>query len=129
VKISASVVELVFEDDFWDIRDSVFIKGLSARSSLFASKMLSLVVELGFLDDFLGQRVLVFINGFSASSSLCTLKISASVVELGFEDDFWDIGAQFSSTVCLVGVVYFRRRCYRQPYNLASWMIFWVRGS
>ena len=28
LKISASAVELGFEDDFWDTRDSVFIKGL-----------------------------------------------------------------------------------------------------
>jgi len=54
VKISASVVELVFEDDFWDSRESVFIKGLSVRSSLFAQNMSASAVELGFLDDFLG---------------------------------------------------------------------------
>jgi len=64
VKISASVVELVFEDDFWDCRDLIFIKGLSVRSSLFAQKMSESALELGFLDDFLGQRVLVFVNGF-----------------------------------------------------------------
>jgi len=64
VKISASAVELVFEDHFWDSRDSVSIKGLSVRSSLFAQKMSASAVELGFLDDFLGQRVLVFVNGF-----------------------------------------------------------------
>jgi len=64
VKISASAVELVFEDDFWDNRDSVVINGLSVRSSLFPQKMSALAVDLGFLDDFLGQRVLVFVNGF-----------------------------------------------------------------
>jgi hypothetical protein len=64
VKISASAVELVFEDDFWDCRDSVFIKGLFVRSILFAPKMSASAVELGFFDDFLGQRVLVFINSF-----------------------------------------------------------------
>ena len=64
MKISASAVELVFEDHFWDSRDSVFIKGLSVRSCLFAKKMSESAVELGFLDDFLGQRVLVFVNGF-----------------------------------------------------------------
>jgi len=64
VKISASAVSLVFGDDFWDSRDSVFIKGLSVRSSLFPQKMSASAVELGFLDDFLGQRVLVFVNGF-----------------------------------------------------------------
>jgi hypothetical protein len=58
------VVELAFEDDFWDNRDSVFIKGLSFRSSLFAQKMSASAVELGFLDDFLGPGVLVFFNGF-----------------------------------------------------------------
>ena len=64
MKISASAVELVFEDDFWDSRDSVVINGLSVRSSLFPQKMSVSAVELGFLDDFLGQRVLVFVNGF-----------------------------------------------------------------
>jgi hypothetical protein len=62
--MSASAVELRFEDDFWDSRDSVFINGLSVRSSLFKQNMSASAVELGFLDDFLGPRVLVFINGF-----------------------------------------------------------------
>jgi hypothetical protein len=52
LKISASAVEIGYEDDFWDSRDSVFINGLSVRSILFAQKMSSLDVELGFLDDF-----------------------------------------------------------------------------
>jgi hypothetical protein len=52
LKISASAVELGFEDDFWDGRDSVFINGLSVRSILFAQKMSVSDVELGFLDDF-----------------------------------------------------------------------------
>jgi hypothetical protein len=52
LKISASAVELGFEDDFWDGRDSVFINGLSVRSIFFAQKMLASDVELGFLDDF-----------------------------------------------------------------------------
>ena len=64
MKISASAVELGFEDDFWDSRDLVFIIGLSVRSSLFAQKMSASALELGFLDDFLGLRVLVFVNGF-----------------------------------------------------------------
>jgi hypothetical protein len=64
VKISASAVELVFEDDFWDSRDSILIKGLSLRIILFAQKMSSSVIELGFLDDYLGSRVLFFINDF-----------------------------------------------------------------
>jgi hypothetical protein len=64
IEISASAIELVFEDDFWDRRDSVVINGLSVRSSLFPQKMSASAVELGFLDDFLGQRVLVFFNGF-----------------------------------------------------------------
>jgi len=63
LKISASAVELGFEDEFWDTRDSVFVNGLSVSSSLFAQKMSASAVELGFLDDFLGQRVLVFVNG------------------------------------------------------------------
>jgi hypothetical protein len=36
LKISASAVELGFEDDFWYNRDSVVINGLSVRSILFA---------------------------------------------------------------------------------------------
>jgi hypothetical protein len=64
LKISASAVELGFEDDFWDSRDSVFIKGLFVRSSLFAQKMSASAIELVFLDDFLGPGVLVFVNGF-----------------------------------------------------------------
>jgi hypothetical protein len=52
LKILASAVELGFEDDFWDGRDSVFINGLSVRSILFAQKMSASDVELGFLDDF-----------------------------------------------------------------------------
>jgi hypothetical protein len=48
LKISASAVELGFEDDFWEGRDSVFINGLSVRSSLFAHKMSASDVELGF---------------------------------------------------------------------------------
>jgi hypothetical protein len=52
LKISASAVELGFEDDFWYNRDSVFINGLSVRSILFALKMSASDVELGFLDDF-----------------------------------------------------------------------------
>ena len=64
MKISASAVELGFEDDFWDNKDSVFVNGLSVRSSLFAPKISASAVELSFLDEFLGPRVLVFINGF-----------------------------------------------------------------
>jgi hypothetical protein len=52
LKISASAVELRFEDDFWDGRDSVFINGLSVMGILFAQKMSASAVELGFLDDF-----------------------------------------------------------------------------
>jgi len=47
MNISASAVELGFEDDFWDSRDLVFINGLSVRSSLFAQKMSASAVELG----------------------------------------------------------------------------------
>ena len=52
MKIPASAVELGFEDDFWDGRDSVFINGLSVRSILFAQKMSASDLHLGFLDDF-----------------------------------------------------------------------------
>jgi hypothetical protein len=48
LKISASAVEVGFEDDLWDSRDSVFIKGLFVRSSLFAQKMSASAIELGF---------------------------------------------------------------------------------
>ena len=64
MKISASAVELRFEGDFWDTRDSVLVNGLSVRSILFAQKMSASAVEVGFLDEFLGPRVLVFDNGF-----------------------------------------------------------------
>jgi len=64
MKISASAVELGFEDDFWDSRDSIFINGLSIMNILFAQKMSASAVELGFLDDFWGPRVLVFVNSF-----------------------------------------------------------------
>jgi len=64
LKISASAVELGFEDDYWDSRDSVFVNGLSVSSSLFAPKMSASAVELGLLDDYLGPRFLVFVNGF-----------------------------------------------------------------
>ena len=64
MKISALAVELRFEGDFWDTRDSVLVNGLSVRSILFAQKMSASAVEVGFLDEFLGPRVLVFDNGF-----------------------------------------------------------------
>jgi len=52
LKISASAVELGFEDEFWDSRGSVFSNGLTVTSSLFLQKMSALAVELGLLDDF-----------------------------------------------------------------------------
>jgi len=55
VKISASAVELGFEDYFCDTRDSVFVNGLSMRSILFAQKMSMSAVELGFLYEFFGS--------------------------------------------------------------------------
>jgi hypothetical protein len=63
VKISASAVELGFEDDFWESRDFVFINDLSVRSSICAEDV-SVRRGTGFLEDFLGPRVLVFVNGF-----------------------------------------------------------------
>jgi hypothetical protein len=50
--ISASAVELGFENEFRDTRDLVFINGLSVSSSLFAHKMSASAVELGFLVEF-----------------------------------------------------------------------------
>jgi hypothetical protein len=47
LKISASAVELGLEDDFLDGTESIFINGLSVRSSLFAQKMSASAVELG----------------------------------------------------------------------------------
>ena len=64
MKISASAVELGFEVDIWNSRDSIFLNGLSVRSSLFKQKMSASAIELGFWDDFLGPRVLVFVTGF-----------------------------------------------------------------
>ena len=63
MKVRESAVELGFEDDFWDGRDSVFINGLSVRSILFAQKMSASDVELGFLDDF-------WVLGTSSSSTV-----------------------------------------------------------
>ena len=85
----SDVVELGFEDDFWDCRDSVFINGLSVRSILFAQKMSASHVELCFEDEFWDTRDSVFINGLSVRSILFAQKMSASDVELGFLDDFW----------------------------------------
>ena len=55
MKISASTVEIGFEDDFRDNRDSVFVTGFSVINSVCVQKMSESAVELGFLDDFLGQ--------------------------------------------------------------------------
>jgi hypothetical protein len=55
MKISASAVELGFEDDFSDSRDFVFVNSFSVTSSLCAQKMSASVVELGFLDIFGSQ--------------------------------------------------------------------------
>ena len=63
LKISVSAVELCFEDDFWDGRDSVLINGLSVRSILFAQKTSASDVELGFWKIF-GSQDLFFVNGF-----------------------------------------------------------------
>jgi len=52
LKISSSVVELVFEDDFQNSRDSVFVNCLWASSRLSALKMSVAAVELCLLDDF-----------------------------------------------------------------------------
>ena len=52
LKISASAIEVGFEDDFWDGRDSVFINGLFVMSILCAQKISASDIQLGFLDDF-----------------------------------------------------------------------------
>jgi len=64
MKSSASAVELGFEDDFSDNRDSIFVNSFLVSRSLCAQKTSLSAVELGFLDDFWGPRVLVFVNGF-----------------------------------------------------------------
>ena len=58
-----SAVDLGFEDDFWDRRDSVFINGFSVSSSLCAQKMSASAVERGSWV-FLGPREMVYVNGF-----------------------------------------------------------------
>jgi len=50
--MSASAVELGFQDDCWYRWDLVFVNGFSVTSSLYAQKMSASAVELGFLDDF-----------------------------------------------------------------------------
>jgi len=70
MKISASAVELGFEDDFLDSRDSVFVNSFSVTSSLCAQKMPASAVEQGFQDDFWCCWDSVFVNGFSVTSSL-----------------------------------------------------------
>jgi hypothetical protein len=52
LKISSSAVELVFEDDFGNSRDSVSVDYFSASISVCALKMSASAVELGLLDDF-----------------------------------------------------------------------------
>ena len=68
-------VELGFEDDFWDRRDSVFINGLSVRSILFAQKMSALDVELRFEDEFWDTRDSFFVNGLYVRISLFAQKM------------------------------------------------------
>jgi hypothetical protein len=62
-KFSVSAVDLGFEDDFWDRRDSVFINGFSVSSSLCAQKMSASAVERGSWV-FLGPREMVYVNSF-----------------------------------------------------------------
>ena len=64
MKISVSAVELGFEDDFSDSRDSVFVNSFSVTSSLCAQKMSTSAVELVFQDDFWYRWDSVFVNGF-----------------------------------------------------------------
>jgi len=63
MKISASAIELCFEDDFWDSRDSFFIKGLSVKSRLFAQKMSASAVELA-------SRMIFWVRGSLFSSTV-----------------------------------------------------------
>jgi len=68
LKISASTVDLPFEDEFWDTRESFFVNCLSVRSSLLGQKMSASDVELGFLDDF-------WVSGTSFSSTVSELAV------------------------------------------------------
>jgi len=68
LKISASTVELRFEDEFWDTKESFFVNGLSVRSSLLGQKMSASDVELGFLDVF-------WVSGTSFSSTVSELAV------------------------------------------------------
>jgi len=52
MKSSASAVELGFDDDFSESRDSVFVNSFSVSSSLCAEKTSLSTVELGLMDDF-----------------------------------------------------------------------------
>jgi hypothetical protein len=134
-KMSASAVELGFLDDYLGPRVLVFVNGFWASSTLcrlgqhglsfhqrfvwqeyfICEEDVSVSRRTGLLGWFLGPRDLVFINGVWGSSSLCGLKISESAVELVLRMIFGTAGTQFSSTVCLSGVVYLSRRCQRQP--------------
>ena len=64
MKISAADIELGFENDFWDSRDSVFVNGFLVSSSLCSVNISASAVELGFEDDFLDSRDSVFVNSF-----------------------------------------------------------------
>ena len=75
IEDSALAVELGFEDDFSDSRDSVFVNSFSVTSSLCAQKISATAVELGFQDDFWYRWDSVFVNGFSVTSSLCAQKM------------------------------------------------------
>jgi len=107
VKISASVIEVRFEDDVWDTMGLSFLQRFVFQELSMCVETVSVSRRTRLLGWFLNPRVLVFVNGFWASSSLCTLKISASAVELRFEDDFWDTrdsvffnGLSFRSSLC-----------------------------
>jgi hypothetical protein len=102
MKSSASAVELGFEDDFSDSRDSVFVNSFSVTSSLCAQKMSASAVDLGFRYDFWYSWVSRMI--FRTAATL------------------------FSSTVSQSAVVYVRKKHHCQLLNLDSWMIFASQG-
>jgi len=88
LNISSSVLELVFEDDFQNSRDSVFVNCFWASNSLCTLKISSSCVELVFEDDFQKSRDSFFVNCCWARSSLCALKMSVAAIELCLLHDF-----------------------------------------
>jgi hypothetical protein len=63
LKISASAVELHFEDNVWDTRDSVFLQRFVCQEYFMCAEDLSVTRRTALVGWFFGPRVLVFDNG------------------------------------------------------------------